>query len=243
MLPKVVIYCLVVMVLLPNGYAAPGDLPEISPDTETTNTAPPTLAEANRFLSAEATKAIKKSQDELLQSLIANQDANTLALDNEMRNLMNDIRMKVILGVLGVIILAQGIAAYFLVVSFKNNSYERYLEEQLALADARRMETSPTARELQGVVEHQQQEWQPQAPSQSYGAQLGQTGASQQTMANQWQTEPAYAGAWESPVQPYQEYQESPQLDETLNQFVEMTQPPYQEYDPQQQNQNQYYQG
>lgn len=228
MLRKVVGFWVLVLFIIPFTFAAENEGPQLPTLPTIENKGIPSIEESNRYLSAEATKAIKASQQELLDALIANQDANTLALDQEMRNLMGDIRMKIMLGVFGIMLLAQGLAAYFLVRSFKNNSYERFLEMQLGKIESSDIvETSPTARELQGVVAHQQQQWAPQDPSQSYAAQVGQQMASQQTMANQWQTEPAYAGAWESPVQVQQEYQ---QMDNTMNQFLEMQQPPYEEY-------------
>jgi hypothetical protein len=182
---------------------------------------------------------------EILADLQANNDANFQQLDARMAGLMADIRMRVILGVLGAIIVGQGIGVYLLMKSFRNNSYEAFLEKRLGFANAELgILKSEDAQKLQ---EHTQVYAQPQAiyqeqvdwnqpPPTSYGAEIGQTAVSQQSMTNQWQTEPARAGSWQSPVQTTQEYA---QLDATLNQFVERHVPNEQ---PQQQPQQQQYQ-
>lgn len=186
------------------GRTPANELPTLENSQEATS-----IDQANRFLSAEATRQIRSAKDEMLTEMKEYQDQNFGILDARMHELMQDIRMKVMLATLGVILLAQGLAAYIMMRSFKNNSYEAFLEKTLADTGKNvTAETEPTARELQGVVQQQEKEWRPQQPAQTYGAQMGQAAASNQSMANEWQTEPAYAGAWESPVRAEKEYGE-----------------------------------
>lgn len=206
MLNKLIIVCMLLVVVSSFVLAE-----EVSPTGPQNNP----IQEANKYLSAEATKQIKAMKEEVLAEVRANNDANFQQLDGRMIELMADVKMKVVLAALGVMLLGNGIGVFFLIRSFRNTSYEAYLEKQLDTIHAElAMERSEEAqamkagdwqaraqyseRDLQAFRD-QQGNWQ-QPASQSFATQIGPVAASQQSMMNEWQTEPAYAGAWESPV-------------------------------------------
>ena len=223
---------------LPLVMAAEGDIQDVN------NV--PSIQEANRYLSAEATKQIKAMKEEVLSEVKANNDANFQQLDARMSDLMADVKMKIVLAALGVTMLGNGIGVFFLIRSFRNNSYEAYLETMLEKTnadltaersqEAQMLKAELSQRDLQGIQE-QQGAWKQPAP-QSYGTQLGQVAVSQQSMTNEWQTAPVYAGSWESPVRTRDEVNVRPEeqanFEQAAQEFVELHQDPYEEIQPQQ---------
>ena len=233
MLHRLVVLCILLVVITPIIALAVDEYEEA-----------PSIDEANRYLVAEAKKEIKTMGDGILSEVKANNDANFQQLDARMNDLMADVKMKIVLAALGVTMLGNGIGVFFLIRSFRNNSYEAYLETMLEKTnadltaersqEAQMLKAELSQRDLQGIQE-QQGAWKQPAP-QSYGTQLGQVAVSQQSMTNEWQTAPVYAGAWESPVQTRDEVRPEEQRDfeQSAQEFVELHQDPYEEVQPQQ---------
>ena len=173
------------------------------------------VQEANRFLSAEVSRQIKASQDDMLKQLQANQDDNFKVLDQRTNQMMLDTRNRVIIGGLGAILVANGIIGLAYLYVTRRYSYERFLEKELGEAKMKAEQSAEKYGSEQKVVEQQVQSqmtpgmqvlqqgaWWPQEPPQTFSSQFGQVAASQATDMNQWQFQAPYEGAWKRPEQP-----------------------------------------
>lgn len=183
--------------------------------------APPSIEQANRYLSAEAVRHIDVKTDEMLKTMQDYQDENFKAWDSRMYGLMDDIKMKFVIGGLGAMMLAMGLVAYIMMNHFKRYSYETYLQ---GVIDKGGMTDNPQEEQLgyQPVPEQMQdQSWYPQETQPTIGSEMGQEWASESTQMNQWQVQAAYDGAYKAPVETHSEYK-----DEWMqNNFPEHNQP------------------
>ena len=160
------------------------------------------LDQANRFLSAEVTRQLNTMKTEISTELKIHQDDNFRIFDQRMHELMDEVRWKIILGALGAFFLGAAVSTYVLQKNMRNYSYEKYLEKQLQQGTFASPDRSMDAT--------QQAQWQPQQPTNTIGMQFGQQAASEMTQMNQWQAQPAYDGAWQSPVQAQPEFNQYP---------------------------------
>lgn len=182
------------------------------------------LDSQNRYLAAEVSRQMKTTKEDIIVAINDYNDENFQVFDRRMNVLMLDTRMKVILGGIGAVLVANAIAAMILIKSWKRYSYEAYLEALLKkqAEEVKSVEDAESDQHEQSQLQQMQQsEWAPQQPVQTIGMQYGQAQASDMSYVNQWQTQPAYAGAWKSPVeteiepsntwQQAQQYQPQPQ--------------------------------
>lgn len=140
-----------------------------------------------RYISAELQREMDQMEEELKTELKNNNDENFRVFEGRMVEFMSDAQMKILLGGIGGILVANALVAIVMFRYFKSQSYEafkdRFQHEQ----------------NQQYEQEMQQREWHPQQPQQSVGMQYGQEQAAQMSQMNQWQTQPAYAGSWTPP--------------------------------------------
>ena len=203
---------MLLLVVLPFAFAA-DPLPGTVVPPATGNELFLGQAQGNQFLAAEVSRQMKLSQDAIIKSVKDYNDENFQVLDTRMNTLMNDIRMKTVLGAIGACLVAMGLSAFLLIRTMKNYSYEKYLEKTL---DKYKSEIDASGRESKGVQEMQQSQWNVQQPAQTLGNEYGQVFASQQTQMNAWQAQPTYQGAWKAPIQTQPDIQnpmDSPQWD------------------------------
>lgn len=153
------------------------------------------VTSANKFLSAETARQIQASQDEMLQELKNYQDENFGVLDQRMGQQMQDMRLQVLLVVLGAGFVSIGIASFIVIRATQRYSYEKFQEDLQKKAE-KEQELYANAPVL---PEQQQPEWYPQQPMNTVGQRFGQTQASQMSDMNAWQYQPPYAGAWTPP--------------------------------------------
>ncbi len=165
-------------------------------------------AEVNRYLSAEAVRHMDAKSDEMLAVMQAYQDENFQAWDARMYGLMDDIKMKFVVGGLGAMMLAMGLVAYIMMNHFKRYSYETY---QQGIIDRQNQELQMQQQQqgYQPIPEQMQQDsWYPQETQPTISSEMGQDWASEQTQMNQWQAQPVYDGAWKAPIETQSEYKE-----------------------------------
>lgn len=168
----------------------------------------PSTDQVNRYLSAEAVRHMDEKSDEMLQIMQDYQDENFRAWDARMYSLMDDIKMKFVIGGLGAMMLAMGLVAYVMMNHFKRYSYETYLQ---GVIDTGGKTGQPIGEQptYQAVPEQMQDsKWYPQETQSTIGSEMGQGWASEQTAMNQWQAQPVYDGAWQSPIETHSEYKE-----------------------------------
>lgn len=163
------------------------------------------IDQQNRFLAAEVSRQMKTAKEDIIKEVNDYNDENFQVFDSRMNNLMQDTRIKVILGGIGAILIANAIAALILIRSWKKYSYEAYLENLLKKKEKEQpqqaQEVPQDVYQQAQLQQMQQTEWYPQQPQESLGMRYGQAQASDMSYVNQWQTQPAYAGAWQSPVE------------------------------------------
>lgn len=157
-------------------------------------TAPDQVSQANKFLAAETSRQIKAGQDTMLQELKNYQDENFLALDEQMRTVMSQMRLQVILAAIGSFLTAAAIVTIIIIRAMQRYSYEKFQEGLLAKSAVENAEL--TQGQWQGLEQMQQHEWHPQQSNPTVGMQYGQQFAAQQTQMNQWQMTAPYEGAW-----------------------------------------------
>ena len=175
------------------------------------------ISSANRFLSAEASRQIKTSQDEVLNNLKAYQDENFMVLDQRMSDTMKDMRLQVILATIGSLLVAGSIITLIIVKASQRYSYEKFQEGMLS-----KQSSSDQVNPSSSL--YQQPVWDIHQPQSTMGMQFGQAAASQQSQMNSWQMAAPYDGAWVPPQDhlvreagwnPYpQEYQQPHQQEE-----------------------------
>lgn len=163
------------------------------------------VSESNKYLSAEASRQITAAQEEMLKQINANNDENFRVFDQRMSSLMTDIKLKVIVGGIGAILIANAIVGLAFIYVTRRYSYEYYLEKVLKQhLDVQK--EPPKQKEVEemekGLAQMQQQAWAPQQPAETMSTMFGQAAASQMTDMNQWQFQPAYEGAWKRAEQP-----------------------------------------
>jgi hypothetical protein len=107
----------------------------------------------------------------------------------------------------GASLVASAIVAFLMMRTFKNYSYEKYLEKMLAKETKR---LSKDKRDVVPLVEMQQPVWNPQQPQENLEMRFGADVAAQMSAMNAWQAHPAYAGAWQAPVNVQPEYNRAP---------------------------------
>lgn len=170
------------------------------------------LDQQNKFLAAEVTRQMKTSQDEIIKAVEAYNDENFQIFDARITTVVNDLRMKTVLGAIGASLVAMGLVAFLLIRTMKNYSYEKYLEKAL---DKYKSELE-SGKGGKGMQEMQQSQWDVQQPAPTIGNEYGQVFASQQTQMNTWQAQPTYQGAWQAPIETQKDIQDpmqSPQWD------------------------------
>jgi hypothetical protein len=182
----------------------------------------PSVDTANKFLSAETQRIIDTKTDEMLVEMKNYQDENFQIFDMRMQTLVDDMKIKVIIGGLGVILLGMGVTSYLMLKYFKRYSYEEFLEEQLKKGGQVAQEGQY---DMNGVEQMQETDWYPQQPQQTLGMEMGQGWASDMTQMNQWQAQPAYDGAWQAPLETVPQYKEE---------WMEQNYPVQQQEDPMQ---------
>jgi len=163
------------------------------------------VSEANRYLSAEVSRQIQNSQKELIAAVNTNNDENFRVFDDRMKSYMGDLKMKVIVGGIGAILLVNALIGLAYLYVTRRYSYEHFLEKRFDQY-LKAQKTSPQQKEVEdmarGLEQMQQQAWAPQAPEQSVSTMFGQAAASHMSDMNQWQFQPAYEGAWKRAEQP-----------------------------------------
>jgi hypothetical protein len=204
MLKHLVIFGLLLVVMTTSVLAADPPPGVALPRNEPGTTVPATTEQVNRYLSAEAVRHMDAKSDEMLAEMKTYQDDNFQAWDARMYGLMDDIKMKFVVGGLGAMMLAMGIVAYVMMNHFKRYSYETYLQNQLDSQQA-----DPMQGGYQPVPEQmQEQNWYPQETQPTIGSEMGQEWASESTQMNQWQVQAAYDGAYKAPVETHSEYKD-----------------------------------
>jgi hypothetical protein len=167
--------------------------------------------EANRYLSAELNKQLKSMQEDMLKQVNANNDENFRQFDGRMTRFMDDMRWKVLIGGLGVMILAGALMAYFLHLTTKRYSYEAYQQKIIGM---QQQELDRYKAHIgQGVEQMQQQSWEYGRPEQGLTATgvMTQEQAATQSQVNEWQYDAPYQGAWVPPEYDDGSGQQSPQ--------------------------------
>lgn len=158
------------------------------------------VSQANRFLSAEVQRQIRDMRDEVTEDLRGYQDENFRALDSRMVSLMADLRWQVILAAAGAMFVAGAIVTLIIMRTMRTYSYKSAIEKDVDGA-------SPAGAQADGqsFEQMQQRQWNMQPHPKGMGVEYGQQFASQNTDMNKWQAQPAYDGAWRSPVQTQKE--------------------------------------
>lgn len=167
------------------------------------------IDQANRYLSAENSKALEKMKSDMLTELKAYNDDNFRVLDTRMQNLMLDTKLRLIVGSLGVILLANGIVAIVMVWVTRNYSYEAYLmkiakQKQVPIdapENAKNLE-----RDYKHINEMREEAWHTQEPTQTLAMKYGETETGNMSDMNRWQHQPARDGSWTPPAQHAQQY-------------------------------------
>lgn len=202
---KMVVVCMLLIFLAQITLAEEADTQTGVANIGGSSASSQSLDSQNRYLSAEVSRQIKTAKEDIIQAVNDNNDDNFRLFDQRMNNLMQDTRIKVILGGIGAILIANAIAALILIRSWKKYSYEAYLENLLKKKEKEQpqqtQEVPQDAYQQAQLQQMQQTEWYPQQPQESLGMRYGQAQASDMSYVNQWQTQPAYAGAWQSPVE------------------------------------------
>jgi hypothetical protein len=166
--------------------------------------------QANRFLAAEVTKQMAESQKVMVEELKANNDDNFRIFDQRMNALIQDVKMKIVLLGLGSVMIANAIVSFFLIQAWRKYSYERYLEQVI---DRQTEELSANSAQMGEFMKTLEPTWTPQQPTETVGMRFGQAAAAEMSQMNAWQMQPVYQGAWVSPQQPNQPYQNQPYQD------------------------------
>ena len=210
MLRHFVIVCLL-LVILPYSILAAADTPPgVVPVTNSLSSSAE-IDKANKYLAAEVSRQIADSQAKSLQEMKNYNDENFQIFDGRMSELVSDMKMKFVIGGLGVVFLAMGLGTYLMMKQLKRYSYETYLEqviEKQMLVGKPVDQPQYTEAEQQGMQQMRQQEWHPQQSQQTIGMDMGQQWASEQTAMNQWQAQPAYDGSWKAPIETVPQYKE-----------------------------------
>jgi len=182
---KIVIVGVLLLVLSSVAYAV-GEDPAVQAGIE----------QSNRFLSAELSRTMKTQQDEIIKAANANNDENFRIFDSRMSSLMSDIKMKLIVGGVGAMLLAAGIVSLLIHWSTKRYSYEAYLQKVIGLQQGQLEKL-----ERGGVQEMQQRMWTYGAPTSGLTAQgvLDQEQAGAQSGFNAWQHDSVRPGYWTPP--------------------------------------------
>lgn len=191
----------IVMFLVVSGVVYAAETPPPAPSVPTPTATP--VTEANRFLSAEVAKQIQAEQEVILQKVNDNNDANFKELDNQMRQLMVDTKMKVIIGGIGAILIANAVVGLVLARYWKKYSYEQYQRDVIVGKDGVIGEQKKQLDELRSaeqMQQMQQQVWYPQEVPQSVETMFGSTAVANMSQMNAWQSKPVYGGAWQSPL-------------------------------------------
>lgn len=178
------------------------------PTTVTSTDAFPGQATTNQFLSAEVSRQMQQGQTNIITAVNQNNDDNFRAFDVRMAQFMADTKMKAVLAMIGASLVTVGIASFFMMRMMRNYSYEVY-QEKLIKKHATQIETQASA-STQGFQQMQSDQWQVQQPGNYLGMELGPAQAAQGSMMNAWQAQPAYGGAWQSPIQTQQEFSNMP---------------------------------
>ena len=168
------------------------------------------------LLAAQVTQEVRKSQDEIISQVNAYNDENFMIFDQRMAGVITDIKTKVALGAIGAALIANALVAYFIMRTMKTYSYEKFLEKTIGKYEKNVASMQPDATS-QGMQQMAQPSWDVQQPNQTLGMQYGQQFASEATQMNAWQSQPAYGGAWQSPVQTQPEYSRTPVSHEFIN--------------------------
>ena len=161
--------------------------------------------QANRYLSAEVTRQIKAMQEAVIAEVNANNDGNFQAFDERTNQFMHDTQKNVLIGTIGATLVVSGAVAFIYLRIMKRYSYEDYLAR---IVDKQQKELDSS--KSQAMAQMQQAIWTPQQPAQTLAATFGQETASNMSQMNAWQAQPAYAGAWKSPVTAQPEYSHLP---------------------------------
>lgn len=180
------------------------DIPGTSVGTTTS------IDTANKYLSAEVSKQIQASKDDTIRELKAYQDENFQMLDSRMSSTMQDVKMKTLLGVSGVALIVNALAAIIISRTYRKYSYEKYQEGIIG----KQQEQMESLQQTPGMQQMQQPVWDPQQPQETVGMYMGQSAAFDGTQMNAWQAQPAYAGAWKAPLdaQPDYDYNREPEV-------------------------------
>jgi hypothetical protein len=166
----------------------------------------PGLAEGNKFLAAEVSREIRDAQENIKTDMKAYQDENFQIFDSRMTQFMSDAKMKMALGAIGAALISGALMALFLFRITRNYSYEKYLEGRLV-----QFKENNDARDIsKGLAKMQQATWNDHVPNPTMGMVYGQAEAANMTQMNQWQSQPTYAGGWQSNVQVQPEYNRTP---------------------------------
>ena len=167
------------------------------------------MDQANRYLSAENTKAIDKMKEDIIANITAYDDSNFQLFDNRMQVLMMDTKIKLIVGSLGVILLANGVVALVMIWVTRNFSYEAYLTK-IAKQQQVKVDSVENAQKMQRDMKHindmKQEAWETQVPMETLAMKFGEAEAANTSEMNAWQHQPAYRGAWRAPEQHTQQY-------------------------------------
>jgi hypothetical protein len=152
--------------------------------------------DANRFLSAEVTRAIKKGQEETLAEVKRASDENFQILDVRMSQLMSDAQMRVIIGGIGAILVANALVAIVLSYVSRRYSFEYYQDK---IIGQQQTEIADLKGRVDGGGKFQQRSWTDQVPTKTVTDQIGVAAAGSVSAMNAWQHQAARQGAWVPP--------------------------------------------
>jgi hypothetical protein len=227
MLRKIVIFWCLLMLVPVSSFA------EVQ-DSSLQNAIGAQVDQANRYLSAENSKALEKMKEDILTDMKAYNDENFRIFDTRMQNLMLDVKLRLIVGSLGVILLANGVVALVMIWVTRNYSYEAYLMK-VAKQKQVRVDSPENAQQLQKDMKQingmKQEAWEQQVPHQTLAMKLGEVEVANTSDMNRWQHQPAYQGAWTPPAQHAQQYGYQQYADQRGYTQDQRQYPPQQEYD------------
>lgn len=161
------------------------------------------IDEANRYLSAENSRALTAMRQSIVDELKGYQDENFQTLDGRMQTLMYDVKMRIILGGIGSMLLASGLVAMAYMWITRRYSYENYLQnvikkyEETSKEPVQFKQAEPPV--LRGMSDlHDPQGWNYGGPLQSMtgSGTIDQMQAGEVSMLNEHQHDPVYKGAW-----------------------------------------------
>lgn len=169
----------------------------------------PATPEQQAMVGAAVAKAMNDGFTAMQKNVNDNNDANFAVFDQRVAQMLNDTKMRVIVGGLGAVLVANAVVGLVMAYYWRRYSFETYQKDIIGkqeetIEELKAMAANPQAvvqlQGLQGLQEMQQPEWRPERPQDTLGAVYGPVAASEMTQMNAWQSQPVNAGGWTSPL-------------------------------------------